>query len=106
MRLFDFSEFYKNILAHDLAGIVNIKDIIDYKALNVDGIKETYENYDIITAGAGSGGPLLVKNLKYINRSLPALSSAVLGFERKFLSFMLLPSLPIVHLLSSYLFVG
>lgn len=90
-------------MVNDLAGIVDPKDILDYKALNVDGIKETYENYEIITAGEGSGGPLLVGNMKYINKSLPSLSSAVLGFKRKLVNFVLKLSLILTHLLLKFI---
>ncbi|XP_065209263.1 glutathione hydrolase 7-like [Planococcus citri] len=72
------AEFYNKTLVNDLKLVeMNSADIINYKPVRGTWLKESYEHYDIIVPGQGSGGPFLLNNLKLLNDSLSPLVSAV-----------------------------
>lgn len=71
------------MLLNDVGPYDDINEIIEYKAIESTAMKDSFWHHSIIVPSHGSGGPLLLENLKHVNESLPPLVSAIDAFKCK-----------------------
>lgn len=80
MLLADLKKFEANFRQYE----EDTAEVIEYKAIRSTTVKGSFLQYDIIVPSHGSGGPLLLENLKRVNETLSPLVSAVNAFAGKF----------------------
>lgn len=71
------------MLLNDFGLHDDISEIIEYKAIKSTAMKDSFWHHSIIVPSHGSGGPLLLENLKHVNESLSPLVSAIDAFKCK-----------------------